>query len=106
MVPIATLEAGSLPSCASGACVRRKLQNEHRLLKCRCCNVDTALARRSIHGGAHRRMRTTCRHRELRSLALRRPAISLGAGAAHQHRALAVVEASGGAERIDGLLVV
>ena len=37
---------------------------------------------------------------------LRRPAISLGAGPAHQHRPLAVAEAVGLEERLDGLLVV
>ena len=37
---------------------------------------------------------------------LRRPAIGLGAGAAHQHRPLAVAQAVGLEEGLDGLLVV
>src|SRR5712671_1103531 len=37
---------------------------------------------------------------------LRRPAISLGAGAAHQHSPLGVAQAISHAERLDGLLVV
>src|SRR5262249_7379599 len=36
----------------------------------------------------------------------RRPAISRGAGAAHQHRPLAVAQTAGFKERLDGLLVV
>src|ERR1700736_6269697 len=37
---------------------------------------------------------------------LRRPAISLGAGAAHQHRPLGVAQAVGLQEGLDGLLVI
>src|SRR5437879_2362380 len=46
-------------------------------------------------------------HQSLRSSSsLRRPAIRLGAGAAHQHRPFAVAQAGGLAEGLDGLLVV
>src|SRR5262245_1458154 len=37
---------------------------------------------------------------------LRRPAVSLGAGTAHQHRALTLAQAAGETEGLDGLFVV
>src|SRR5262245_65621321 len=37
---------------------------------------------------------------------LRRPAVSLGAGIAHQHRALTLAQAVGETEGLDGLFVV
>src|SRR5439155_24711345 len=60
-------------------------------------------------GGA--RETTLCPHRDARDpkevlTFLRRPAISLGAGAAHQHRPLAVAQAVGLQEGLDRLLVV
>src|SRR5438874_13084095 len=52
--------------------------------------------------------RTLSHHRCTKRLLvlLRRPAISLGAGAAHQHCPLAVAQAISLNERLDGLLVV
>src|SRR5262249_48992199 len=57
------------------------------------------------------RLPNTKRHgqytRPIMTLAfLRRPAVSLGAGTAHQHRALTLAQAAGETEGLDGLFVV